>query len=573
MHPPFNDDPRPDWGDQPFGSSGEAKVFWPRAYGPRTRGRWRNCLLTLVAGGLWAAVEWPKPVLHVAAGQVPGNLAADITAAIVLAAGLLMLINLLRGRPRLTIGPAGMTIQHSFRTQSAAWADLGEFRLIPAVGRRGWVAASIIAPWDTRSGGRERLLTIHDAFAVPLDVIMGDINDRHTDPLTDLSPVDSLIATPVGVAGFRWPWLTVTLLSAFVAVFGLEHHLALQEPGRGWTPGLGTLIALGGVSRNLVRVGEWYRLVTAPFLHAGITHLVANCVAFGLAGYALERLTGRVWMFCIFATGAIGGSIASILLNAPTTVSVGASGAIVAMMVVLFCISFRMEAGRIKQLIQIQSVRVAIPALIPVAHVATEQAVDYGAHLGGGMLGGVLGVLLLASWGDHLALPRFRSLAVSVAGAAVLAFTAGGYAVAQHYASYRPPPYLIPFADMPKGEMEMAWAAPRLLIAYPHDPRAHYMDGFVRYRRGDKDGAEREFRIALSMAEDLPSPFDPHMVSNYRGMLALVVREGGHVQEARSIAHAACLAEGDAAPQPALVNTMARIGLCSQYSETRLHPG
>jgi rhomboid protease GluP len=142
-------------------------------------------------------------------------------------------------------------------------------------------------------------------------------------------------------------------------------------------------------------------------------------------------------MFVIFAAGALAGSGMSLAMAAsPGTVSVGASGGIMAMLVALFIISFRMPSWRAKTQIQIQAARVVIPSMIPVAHGAAALHVDYGAHFGGVLLGGVLGVLLLLSWGERSPLPGYRVSAAVLAGVMMLAFATAALAVAQWYPGF-----------------------------------------------------------------------------------------------------------------------------------------
>ena len=62
-----------------------------------------------------------------------------------------------------------------------------------------------------------------------------------------------------------------------------------------------------------------------------------------LAGRVLETLVGRSWLVVIFLVGALGGSVASLLINPPNLLTVGASGAIMALFAAIFTLSFRFE--------------------------------------------------------------------------------------------------------------------------------------------------------------------------------------------------------------------------------------
>ncbi len=73
--------------------------------------------------------------------------------------------------------------------------------------------------------------------------------------------------------------------------------------------------------------GEWYRLFSSIFLHAGIQHLVNNCIGLVFFGAAIEELYSKwecLWIYLI--TGFVG-SLATLLIL-PDSISLGASGAI-----------------------------------------------------------------------------------------------------------------------------------------------------------------------------------------------------------------------------------------------------
>jgi membrane associated rhomboid family serine protease len=80
--------------------------------------------------------------------------------------------------------------------------------------------------------------------------------------------------------------------------------------------------------------GEWYRLLTAPFLHLpvaegtfGILHIVMNMVSLWNIGRVVESQLGRIRYITLYLLSALGGSVL-VLLIAPDTPTLGASGAI-----------------------------------------------------------------------------------------------------------------------------------------------------------------------------------------------------------------------------------------------------
>ncbi|OQR87266.1 membrane protein [Achlya hypogyna] len=85
----------------------------------------------------------------------------------------------------------------------------------------------------------------------------------------------------------------------------------------------------GGAQRtDLIKDdGEWWRLLTAMFLHAGVVHLLFNMAALYQLGMELESTFDRRRIaFIYFATGLIGAIVSGFFV--PDVVGVGASGAI-----------------------------------------------------------------------------------------------------------------------------------------------------------------------------------------------------------------------------------------------------
>ena|SRR5829696_3290010 len=89
----------------------------------------------------------------------------------------------------------------------------------------------------------------------------------------------------------------------------------------------GDLVTHGGVDAPDVDDGDWWRIVTAGFLHSGVPHLVGNMVALIILGGVLTLSIGAMRMCLLYAAGLLTSSLGVIVL-APNSLSVGASGAI-----------------------------------------------------------------------------------------------------------------------------------------------------------------------------------------------------------------------------------------------------
>ena len=89
-----------------------------------------------------------------------------------------------------------------------------------------------------------------------------------------------------------------------------------------------------GLFGPFVADGQWYRIITAAFVHAGIIHLLFNMIVLWWLGGALERYAGTTRMGLIFLTSVVWGSAGALLLD-PMALTVGASGGIYGLMAAL----------------------------------------------------------------------------------------------------------------------------------------------------------------------------------------------------------------------------------------------
>ncbi len=340
--------------------------------------------------------------------------------------------------------------------------------------------------------------------------------------------------------GLRLPLVTAVLLIVFCGVY--LHEMTLSQAHHEEAPTTTTLLALGGLSRTLVASGQWYRMLSAPFLHSGAGHLIGNAVTFALAGLALERLVGHAWMFCIFAAGALAGSVGSLAMLAPTTVSVGASGAIMAMLTALLMVSLRLPAGRARRSIQVQAGWVALSALVPAGHVAGTAPIDYGCHVGGAIFGALLGLLLLGNWERGAVLPACRKPAAVLAAAGAIAFATSAYAVRISHPPATLTTWLIPPDEVPRDAAAIDAQAESLVQRYPADPRSFEFVGTLRLRQRDYAEAEEDFRQAIKLDADRPGVLLPQFSMSTRALLAVAVLVQGRRSEALELARSVCAA-------------------------------
>jgi rhomboid protease GluP len=161
-----------------------------------------------------------------------------------------------------------------------------------------------------------------------------------------------------------------------------------------------TLARAGALFRPAIHAGEWWRLFTAMFLHAGLLrelHLIINMYGLYLLGRFIEDVFGPARFLAVYFIGGLTGSIASTLLGGGG-LSVGASGAIMGLLgALIVTLVLRRgswpEAWRrvlLGNLLMLSALQIYIGFQVAL--------IDNAAHVGG-MLGGAMATLVFAPGG------------------------------------------------------------------------------------------------------------------------------------------------------------------------------
>ncbi|MFI6241852.1 rhomboid family intramembrane serine protease [Micromonospora sp. NPDC050795] len=156
---------------------------------------------------------------------------------------------------------------------------------------------------------------------------------------------------------------------------------------------------LGGIAE-----GQWYRLVTAMFLHYGVLHLLLNMWALWVLGRSLEANLGRVRFAALYLIAGLGGNVAAYLFSSPRAATVGASTAVFGLFAALIIIERRL--GRdISRIIPILVINLVFTLAVP--------GISIPGHLGGLVVGALMALVLAYA-------PRGRRTLVQVTGGALI---------------------------------------------------------------------------------------------------------------------------------------------------------
>ena len=181
----------------------------------------------------------------------------------------------------------------------------------------------------------------------------------------------------------------------------------------------GSLTDDGGVSQHFIADGEYWRLLTAGFLHAGLFHLATNMLSLWILGSMLEPAFGR-WRFgLIYLVSLLCGSFGALLMS-PDSVTVGASGAIFGLLGAAAVLARNrgfslMESGL--------GIWIGLNLLITF----TVPNISIGGHVGG-LVGGGLATLVLLELGERRRVPSF--VPTTLCAALGIAAVAGSIALA-----------------------------------------------------------------------------------------------------------------------------------------------
>ena len=145
----------------------------------------------------------------------------------------------------------------------------------------------------------------------------------------------------------------------------------------------------GALYGPLVADGDWWRLVTAGFLHIGPIHVLFNLLMLYWFGTPLESLLGRARFLAVYGLSILAGSAGALLIS-PLDVTVGASSGVFGILgagLVLERRGINVFGGSALMVVALNIVLSFVIANISI-----------GGHLGG-LAGGMVAVLALTRFG------------------------------------------------------------------------------------------------------------------------------------------------------------------------------
>jgi membrane associated rhomboid family serine protease len=208
----------------------------------------------------------------------------------------------------------------------------------------------------------------------------------------------------------RWNAAQATIVTnAIIAInLGLVVVTSISGGGGGLLFGGTTQVHFDyGLYGPYVADGEWYRLVTAGFLHYGLLHAGLNCWFIWVVGGQLERALGRWRYASVYFASLLAGSAGALLVT-PRALTAGASGA-------AFGLMGCMLVGYRQRGIPVLRSNLGMVLILNLALTFGISGISIGGHVGG-LAGGALCGAVLLHPGKH---PKWWDAAAPVAVAVV----------------------------------------------------------------------------------------------------------------------------------------------------------
>jgi membrane associated rhomboid family serine protease len=180
-------------------------------------------------------------------------------------------------------------------------------------------------------------------------------------------------------------------------------YLITAVQGRGLNSPGGSLYDKWILYGPLVAHGDWWRLVTAMFLHGFLLHIALNMWALWIIGRPVELYLGPTRYLLLYFVSGLAGS-AGALISSPTTPVVGASGAIFGVLGAMLILEWQVTGRFAGQALTLIIINLAINFF----YNGVGGNISIGGHIGG-VIGGILCSLAFANWGSrHISRRRLQ---------------------------------------------------------------------------------------------------------------------------------------------------------------------
>jgi rhomboid protease GluP len=218
-----------------------------------------------------------------------------------------------------------------------------------------------------------------------------------------LSPNDRAAIIRQVLHGRTRPQITLLLLVVNVLIFLIGYHRADKAgAGSAFLQGAPVTLPLqevlsrsGAITPAHVIEGQWWRLLTAGFVHIGFLHLLMNMASLFVIGRFIEPMWGRLRYLLIYLAGVLGGCCLGIAYtpNSPDAILAGASGAICGLLAAE-AVWFLFNRHYLPRALRQRARTVFLVNLVLLIFISSFKNVSGWGHFGGAVAGALTAMLL-----------------------------------------------------------------------------------------------------------------------------------------------------------------------------------
>jgi membrane associated rhomboid family serine protease len=211
---------------------------------------------------------------------------------------------------------------------------------------------------------------------------------------------------------------TDAIVTRILVAINIVVYLITVAQGSGLNDPGGSLFNKWLLFGPAVDHGDWWRLITAAFLHGSVIHIAFNMLALWWLGAPVEMALGRVRFIGLYFVSGLAGSAGALVAD-PNSFTVGASGAIFGLLGAGLILEWQATGSIAGNYLTLILINLAISFAVP--------GISIGGHVGG-LIGGILATLAFARFGrGHAAYGRLGilgavSLVVIAVGSVLIAY-------------------------------------------------------------------------------------------------------------------------------------------------------
>lgn len=183
------------------------------------------------------------------------------------------------------------------------------------------------------------------------------------------------------------PYITYALVTLNVLVFGV------MQWRFGTTESSHALMTMGAnFGPAVIVMNQWWRLITAGFIHIGIMHLVMNMFVLYYLGEELEQIIGHTRFLIVYLTAVLGGNLMTAMMS--TSIAAGASTGIFGMFFAMVILGWLFpQNGYLRS----RGMTFGLLIVMNVVFDLLSSRVDNFGHIGGAIYGALMTLVLFGS--------------------------------------------------------------------------------------------------------------------------------------------------------------------------------